>query len=252
MEQEGIGLLIGGGYYWNIVTGHMKRLDNGLVAVERKFGWLIQGTVPIPVMSVTTETMDVNVLHLSVDEGQALSDQLRSFWETKSLSITDIKQNPETEALWKFEQSIKYQQGRYEVSLPWREESINLATNYCIARNRLNGLIKRFHNNEVLHEQYDQVIKKYLAEGIVEEVTNVETENPVYYMPHHPIINENRITTKLRIVFDALSHERESCSLNECLFVGPNLNPDLLSILIKFRQRRVALMAESLSTNRPE
>lgn len=38
--------------------------------------------------------------------------------------------------------------------------------------------------------------------------------------------------------------ERESPSLNECLLTGPNLNPDLLSILMKFRQQRVAVMAD--------
>lgn len=244
LEQESLGLLIGGDYYWDIVTGQTKRLENGLVAVESKFGWLIQGTVSIPVMSVTTETVDVNILHLSVDEGQALSDQLRSFWETESLGITDIKQNPETDALWKFEQSVKHHEGRYEVSLPWRNDSINLASNYSTARNRLNGLIKRFHNNDELYTQYDGVIQEYLAEGIVEEVPNVETENQVYYLPHHPVIKENRTTTKLRIVFDASSHEKDSRSLNECLHTGPNLNPDLLSVLIKFRQHRVAMMAD--------
>lgn len=205
---------------------------------------MIQGTVSIPVMNVTTETVDANALHLSVSEEQALTDQLRSFWETTTLGITDIKQTAETDVLWKFEQSVKYQQSRYEVSLPWREENINLATNYCTARNRLNGLVKRFYNNDELYEQYDQVIQEYLAEGIIEDVTNVETENPVYYIPHHPIIKESRITTKVRIVFDASSHDRESRSLNECLLTGPNLNPDLLSILIKFRQHRVAMMAD--------
>lgn len=38
IEQEGLGLLIGGDYYWNIVSGHIEGLDNGLVAVESKFG----------------------------------------------------------------------------------------------------------------------------------------------------------------------------------------------------------------------
>ncbi|KAK0140716.1 hypothetical protein N1851_022298 [Merluccius polli] len=87
MENEGFGILIGGDYYWDIVSGHTERLDNGLVAVESKFGWLIQGTVFIPVMSVTTETVDVNALHISVGEEQALNDQLRSFWEIESLGI---------------------------------------------------------------------------------------------------------------------------------------------------------------------
>ena len=58
MEQEGLGLLIGGDYHWNIGSEHPERLDNGLVAVGSKFEWFIQGTVSIPVMSVTNEAVD--------------------------------------------------------------------------------------------------------------------------------------------------------------------------------------------------
>lgn len=36
----------------------------------------------------------------------------------------------------------------------------------------------------------------------------------------------------------------EHRSLNDCLLTGPNLNPDLLSILINFRQHSVVLMAD--------
>ncbi len=79
---------------------------------------------------------------------------------------------------------------------------------------------------------------------MIEEVKNVETENPTYYLPHHLVIRENRATTKLQVVSDASSHERESRSLNECLLIRPNLNPDLLGILIKFRQHRIAMMAD--------
>lgn len=125
----------------------------------------------------------------------------------------ETKQNPETDAVWKFEQSVKYHQGRYEVSLPWRENNINLANNYSTARCRLNGLVKRFQSNDQLYAQYDQVFQEYLAEGIIEEVAKFETKNLVYYMPHHPIVKESRTTTKLRVVFDASSHERESRSL---------------------------------------
>ena len=57
-------------------------------------------------------------------------------------------------------------------------------------------------------------------------------------------IKEERLTTKLRVVFDASSHATGCLSLNDCLMKGPNLNPDLLSILLKFRQHKVAFMAD--------
>ncbi len=43
MESEGLGIWINGVHYRNLVWGCKKRLDNGQVAVESKFGWLIQG-----------------------------------------------------------------------------------------------------------------------------------------------------------------------------------------------------------------
>lgn len=70
------------------------------------------------------------------------------------------------------------------------------------------------------------------------------TNGPMYYLPHHPVIKEDRAATKLRVVFDASSHEKFSCSSNKCLLLGPNLNPDLLNILIKFRQYPVAVTAD--------
>lgn len=45
-------------------------------------------------------------------------------------------------------------------------------------------------------------------------------------------------------MFNASSHEEGSHSLNDCLLVGPNLNPDLLHVLIKFRIHKVAFTTD--------
>ena len=78
----------------------------------------------------------------------------------------------------------------------------------------------------------------------MERVQNAVTDNPTYYLPHRAVINEERLTTKLRVVFDASSHAEGCQSLNDCLMTGPNLNPELLSILLKFRKHEVAFMAD--------
>ena len=53
------------------------------------------------------------------------------------------------------------------------------------------------------------------------------------------------MTTKVRIVYDAPSKGSKSdTSLNDCLHVGPSLSALLYSILIRFRENKVALVAD--------
>lgn len=66
----------------------------------------------------------------------------------------------------------------------------------------------------------------------------------VYHLPHHAVIREDKASSKLRVVSDASSHEEDCSSLNGCLLTGPNLNPDLLSGLIRFRQYPIPFIGD--------
>lgn len=65
---------------------------------------------------------------------------------------------------------------------------------------------------------------------MVEHETGAGNLDRVYYIPHQAIFRDNSSTTKIRIVFDASSHECNK-SLNDNLESGPNLNPDLVTTL---------------------
>ena len=74
-----------------------------------------------------------------------------------------------------------------------------------------------------IFEQYDNIIKKQLAEGIIERVTS-QPNSREYYIPHKPVISENAESTKMRIVYDASAKSNcSSPSLNECLETGAAL-----------------------------
>ncbi|GFX00314.1 integrase catalytic domain-containing protein [Trichonephila clavipes] len=66
----------------------------------------------------------------------------------------------------------------------------------------------------------------------------------MYYLPHQAIKKEGRVTTSARIAFDAASRQANELSLNDCLWPGPNLNPNLLDVLINFRLNRVAISSD--------
>ena len=68
------------------------------------------------------------------------------------------------------------------------------------------------------------------------------TKNIVHYLPHQAVINP---TTKLRIVYDASAKSRKgNKSLNECLYRGPVMLNDLCGLLMRFRLRTVAIVAD--------
>jgi len=73
--------------------------------------------------------------------------------------------------------------------------------------------------------------------------TEVENDGPSWYLPHFPVIREDRETTKVRIVFDSAA-KCNGKSLNDAMLTGPKLQRDVLEILLRFRQKPVALVAD--------
>ncbi|XP_064470094.1 uncharacterized protein LOC135384842 [Ornithodoros turicata] len=62
-------------------------------------------------------------------------------------------------------------------------------------------------------------------------------------MPHHAV-RRDRETTKVRIVFDISSKAPGMESLNDLLDPGPNLNPDIVQLLLMFRSLEIAMNAD--------
>jgi hypothetical protein len=66
---------------------------------------------------------------------------------------------------------------------------------------------------------------------------------------HHAVVTKVTTTkvktTKVRIVQDASSKEsKKALSLNDCLHVGPPLSPLLYEILLRLRQKKIALISD--------
>ena len=57
------------------------------------------------------------------------------------------------------------------------------------------------------------------------------------------MVKEDRVTTKVRVVFDA-AVKHEGKSLNNAIWPGPKLQRDLVDVLTRFRQAPVALSAD--------
>jgi len=71
-----------------------------------------------------------------------------------------------------------------------------------------------------------------------------EESSRVYYLPHHAFKTEPHGKIKWRIVFDAPYSEGDSPSLNVVLEMGPNLIPEVLEALLRFREQPVAIIGD--------
>ena len=89
-----IDMLIGSDHYWDVVTDGIVRSSEKLVAVSSKFGWLLSG----PTNSVVKEN-DYSILNLiiegheeveSFNHGIDLTGELRRFWDTEAIGITEM------------------------------------------------------------------------------------------------------------------------------------------------------------------
>ena len=94
--------------------------------------------------------------------------------------------------------------------------------------------------------EYDKVFQEYEKTGIIEKVSDLEVpkvEGAVHYLPHRPVVRDDKATTKIRAVFDA-SCSTNGVSLNDCLYSGPNLLEKIFDILLRFRLNEIGILAD--------
>ena len=92
--------------------------------------------------------------------------------------------------------------------------------------------------------EYNQIIVSYLDKGYIHKIKETDKEPPiVWYLPHFPVCRPERMTTKMRIVFDT-SAKFQGTSLNEELYAGPKLQNILFDVLLRFRRFPVAVACD--------
>ena len=121
----------------------------------------------------------------------------------------------------------------------------SLPSNYELSLSRMKGQIRKLRKEPEVLEEYNEVIKEQLTSGVIESVTKLERADKVHYIPHLAVVRKEASTTKVRVVYDASAKlGKGGTSLNDCLHVGPSLNPLLFDILVRFREKRVALVGD--------
>ena len=174
---------------------------------------------------------------------------IENFWNLEGIGISECPyQNDDKIAYEHFLKNIKRDKsGRYKVALPWKNKEYLLPDNFWVSFQRLKGIwqkIAKIPDKELRDKtlrKYDEIFKEQIKDDVLEIVQNDNSEK-IHYIPHHAIYRPEK--DRIRVVIDASCKTKNNESLNQQLYRGPVLLPDLCATLINFRTFDIAIIAD--------
>ncbi|XP_045454788.1 uncharacterized protein LOC123664238 [Melitaea cinxia] len=214
--------------------------------IQTPLGFILMGDAPVKCRSHRTAAPPSHTL--CAFTGQPLDVLMRSFWETEEVatprSALLSHEEKVCEDLYK-SSTTREATGTYVVSLPFKTNPSALGDSMQSSKSRFFALEKRFLRDPNYRSAYNNIITDYCDKDYISPISaDSKLPSLTYVIPHHGVIREDKITTKIRMVLDASARTDTGVSLNDILFSGPNLQADLFIILLNFRLLPIALCAD--------
>ncbi|KYN06860.1 PREDICTED: uncharacterized protein LOC108782681 [Cyphomyrmex costatus] len=244
-----VDILIGAEIFWELLCiGQIEATHSHPTLQKTRLGWILAGR-----RSITAAPAENVQAFTTVISNAQLHDQLTRFWQIEHLGNQVVNNKDDAYCEEHFEANVgQNEQGRYIVKFPIQEELIgNLGNTRDIALRRLQGTERRFIRDPHLRDQYVHFMDKYLKLGHMKEVSVSPLEDTAsFYLPHHGVFKGAKQSSKIRVVFDASSKSDTGLSLNDVLRIGPVVQQDLMSIVMRFRTFVHALIADIIKMYR--
>ncbi|XP_065191904.1 uncharacterized protein LOC135822994 [Sycon ciliatum] len=241
-----IDILIGLDHYYKILGTDRISFPDGLQLLDSSLGFVCAGTVATEHACSVIETN--TTLAVASHRREDPSFDLERFWAVEDFDSLSATRPSNDHAYDDFLQSVVFEDGRYTVGWPWRQQHPPLENNFPLAFGRLKSLIKRLRHEPDTFVKYSKVLEEQLSLGIIERVafpSQRDNSHPIHYLPHHCVLKLSSSTTKIRVVYDASARvSKTSPSLNDCLYPGPCMIPDLCGILLRFRMHPIAVCSD--------
>ncbi|XP_065896127.1 uncharacterized protein [Dysidea avara] len=153
-----------------------------------------------------------------------INAMLHRFWEIECSGIENfpVRKDEDRIVLNRAQESIKFIDGRYRITTPWKDTASVLPNNYSMTLNRLKTLEKCLQRNSEMAKAYQDSISKHLKKGYIKQVECSENVRATWYLPHFAVVKQDRSTTKTHIVFDT-SARYHDVVLDDVAFHGPKL-----------------------------
>ncbi|KAL0881944.1 hypothetical protein ABMA27_001700 [Loxostege sticticalis] len=225
-------VLIGAGDWHLTITREIKAgTRNQPVATRTLLGWVVHGGA-----NSKTKPIDF-VNHAVLDEPslESLDSLVRESFKIDALGISKHPQSfgsQHQRAIRILDDTVRrLPNGQFEVGMPWKEDEPIIPDSYPLALNRLISLEKKMAKDAKFADAYRQNVNGMILKGYAEECEDI----------HSSLASGSK--RKIRVVHDAAA-KTNGVSLNSLLLTGPDLLQSLLGILLRWREGKVALLAD--------
>ena len=250
--------------YSNFSKGRtMSHPTLGIELKQTQFGWSVGGSlekkddslIPADVhlnvftslISNTTEPND----ELEYEEEEDIQTSMNRLFMTEKEDMDRETEMSEEEkyALEQFNKTIEFQDGQYFVKPIFKKGCIPLLNNFHLALDRFRKLKYRLSKTPELEEKYNEAMNTLIKNDEVEKVDEspLDVSEPgrvLYYLPHLPIVNEQKTTTKVRPVFDGSAKNHQGVSLNDQLLAGPKTQRSINTIMMELRLNPIIIVCD--------
>ena len=216
--------------------------DGGPYASRTRIGWAVNGPLGRRHHSSRSSTFVAKVDHRLQ---QMIEDFYnRDFTDPTVDSKTEMSQD-ERRFMQIAEQTVELRNGHYQISLPFKDRQTPVPSNKAQAWQRAIWLKKRLERDPKLYQDYKAFMEDILSKGYARKVSPDQkspAKGTAWYIPHHGVYHPRK-PGKIRVVFDC-SAKFMGKSLNDMLYKGPDLTSSLVGVLLRFREEKVAVMAD--------
>lgn len=214
--------------------------------VHTQFGYIIAGN--ISVQSLQNAAVSLFCQECSSD----IDSTITRFWQSEAVPELFTEHTSEQQYCEQYyKDTVKIINNKFEVSMPLKipicDINKTLGDSFGLALHRYLNLEKRFKRNNTLYQEYKKFIHEYIALGHASyfDITKYDlSKDMVYFMPHHSVLRENAMSTRLRVVFDGSMKTSNKISLNDIMSNGPVVQKELFDILLLFRLNKYFFISD--------
>ncbi|KAL0871503.1 hypothetical protein ABMA27_005221 [Loxostege sticticalis] len=233
-----IDILLGVELFYEILCEGQHKLGEGLPILQNtNLGWVISGAIPITPPGKRQVRCNLNI-----------NSEMQRLWElpecyNDTTSKESILQLSDDEKICEdiFMTHTRSSDGNFVVNLPFKTPISALGQSKATALSRFYSIEKRFERDPLYKDMYVNFMSEFERSGRMVKSFPDQSYN---YLPHHAVINLNKVSTPLRVVFNASSPTSTGISLNDLQYKGTIKQDPLIDILLRFRLHKYVVTAD--------